>query len=279
MHRSARFRTFSVPRGASMNRRELVLTKRILNDIKALSAKKERDAALMFLAEGWKSIAEAVASGVSCEAVLYDPARVMDKALFARIERSAASVYPASPKEIDAVSDTVSAQGIVAVLPQFDHSAALQAVMKKKESVIVALDGINDPGNLGTIIRTCDWFGVDAVLVSSDSADIYNPKSVRATMGSLFHLPVLSGMDLPSILAECRKNGSTVYSTELKKSDDLRTVKFAPRSVIVIGSESHGVSESVSKSSDKRIAIPRIGRAESLNAAMACGIVLARMKL
>lgn len=262
-----------------MNKRELVLTKRVLNDIKALSAKKERDASQMFLAEGWKSIAEAAAAGISIEAVLYDPARIDDRALFTRIERAAAAVYPASPKEIDAVSDTVSAQGIVAVLPQFDHTSALQSVLKKKESVIVALDGINDPGNLGTIIRTCDWFGVDAVLVSADSADIYNPKVVRATMGSLFHLPVLSGLDIPSVLAGCRKSGSTIYSTELKKSDDLRTVKFSPRSVIIIGSESHGVSESVSKSSDAKISIPRIGRAESLNAAMACGIVLARMKL
>lgn len=279
MRRSARSRIRSVQSGVCMNRQEPVLTKRILNDIKALSAKRERGASHMFIVEGWKGIAEAVASGIHCDTVLYDPAKVEDRALFARIERSAGTLFSASPKEIDAVSDTVTAQGIIAVVPQFDHSAALSSVLKKKDSLIVALDGINDPGNLGTIIRTCDWFGVDAVLVSENSADIYNPKVVRATMGSLFHLPVLSGIDLPSVISQCRKGGSTVYTTELKRSEDIRTVTFANRSVVVIGSESHGVSDAVSKCADHRIAIPRIGKAESLNAAMACGVVLSRMRL
>ncbi|NUN69306.1 MAG: RNA methyltransferase [Bacteroidetes bacterium] len=262
-----------------MNDRWPVLTKRTLTGIKALAAKKERDSAGKFIVEGWKSVAEAAAAGLPIDIVLVDPTAVQDRSVLSRIERSAGTVYSATAKEIGIVSDTVTAQGIIAVLPQFDHSSVLPSVLKRKESVIVALDGINDPGNLGTIIRTCDWFGADAVLVSADSVDVYNPKVVRATMGSLFHLPVITGADLPAVLAQCRTAGSTIYSTELKRSEDLRTVNFPSRSVIIIGSESHGVSAQVSAVAHQRIAIPRIGKAESLNAAMACGIVLARMKL
>jgi TrmH family RNA methyltransferase len=262
-----------------MNRPENILTKNVLLSVKDLLVKKGRDAEKKFIVEGWKSVEEAVRSGVKCESILYDPLKVEDYALLSLLERSSRNVYQASAKQIESISDTVTAQGIVAVLPHFDHTAAVAAVLKKKEMLVVALDGINDPGNLGTIIRSCDWFGVDAVIIGKHSVDLYNPKVVRAMMGSLFHLPVVTDAVMTDALTDFRNNGCTVYSTELKESDDLRSTVFAKRSVIVIGSESHGVSADVSALADKRITIPRFGNAESLNAAMACGVILSYLKL
>jgi TrmH family RNA methyltransferase len=256
-----------------------MLTKRTVTEVKELLTKKGRDDTGRFIVEGWKSVEEAAATGMKCDMLLYDPERVEDHKLLSRIERSAAAVYQASKKEIESISDTVHAQGIIAVLPQMDHTAALASVLRRPEGVIIALDGINDPGNLGTIIRTCDWFGVDAVLIGTGSVDLYNPKTVRATMGSLFHLPVVDRTALTTVLAQCREGGFTIFSTELTKSKDVRSVPIPKRCVIVIGSESHGVSEPVSVMADERIRIPQFGKAESLNAAMACGVILSYLKL
>lgn len=262
-----------------MNRTENVLTKKMLASVKDLLTKKERDARKKFIVEGWKSVEEAVKSGVKCETVIYDPLTVDDYQLLAKLERSSQAVYQAKQKEIESISDTVTAQGIIAVVPQIEFTSFFASVLKKKEVLIVALDGINDPGNLGTIIRTCDWFGVDAVLVGKHSVDLYNPKVVRATMGSIFHLPVMTEVDLAASLGVCRTSDCTIYSTELERSEDIRKATFAKRSVVVIGSESHGVSESISALADKRIKIPQFGKAESLNAAMACGVILSYIKL
>ncbi|MFA6439359.1 MAG: RNA methyltransferase [Bacteriovoracaceae bacterium] len=262
-----------------MSRTENVLTKRVLTDVKSLLTKKTRDAERKFIVEGWKSVEEAVNSGVKCDTILYDPHNVEEYKLLSLLERSSRAIYQAKAKEIESISDMVTSQGIIAVLPQFNHIAAFSSVLRKSEALIIALDAINDPGNLGTIIRACDWFGVDAVLIGKHSVDMYNPKVVRSTMGSLFHLPVLTDVDLTESLAECRNAGCTMYSTELQKSEDVRTIAFSKRSVIVIGSESHGVSENISVLADKRIKIPQFGKAESLNAAMACSVILSYLKL
>lgn len=262
-----------------MSRPEQVLTKRILTDVKALQTKRGRDEQRKFIVEGWKAIADAVAAGAECDILLYDPASVKDAKQLNRLSRGFQAVYPARTKELESIADAVTTQGVIGVFAQLDHRAAFTAVLKKSASVIVAVDGINDPGNLGTIIRACDWFGVDAVLTSEQSVDLYNPKTVRATMGSLFHLPVLSGVALPAMLMQCRNEGFTVYSTELEKSTDVRSVPFAAKSVIIIGSESHGVSSPVSALAQERILIPSFGKAESLNAAMACSVILARIRL
>jgi TrmH family RNA methyltransferase len=255
------------------------ITKQQLADIKLLLQKKHREETGKFIIEGWKSVQEAANAGAVIDTVLYDELRVENKKLLSWLQDHARRTYAVKSKELDSIADTVSAQGIVAVLPKISGAEHIAPVFAKERSLIVVLDGINDPGNLGTIIRTCDWFGVDAVVIGKNSVELTNPKVVRATMGSLFHLPIDEDADLKQFLTLCKKEKYSIYSTELTGSKDIRTVSFSEKAVVVIGNESHGVSDEVSALADHKILIPQFGKAESLNAAMACGVILSHIKL
>ena len=256
-----------------------MLTKQKLASIKQLLQKKNREEVGKFIVEGWKSIEEAIHAGIEIETILYDEHRFENIKLIHSLKRSANEVLCAKAKEIDAISDTIASQGIIAVIPKLSMGNKLHALFKKQSALVVVLDGITDPGNLGTIIRTCDWFGVDALFIGNNSVELYNPKVVRSTMGSLFHLPVIEEPDLINFLEKCRTEKFTIYSTELSNSNDIRQIAFAKKSVIIIGSESHGISKDISAFADSRIFIPQFGKAESLNAAIACGVVLSHIRI
>ncbi|MFA6540307.1 MAG: RNA methyltransferase [Bacteroidota bacterium] len=255
-----------------MSRQKLAVVKKLLQ-------KKYREEEGKFIIEGWKSIEEAVNASVPIDTVIYDEQRSGDKKLISRIKKNGAELLGVAAKDVDSLSDAVSSQGVIAVLPKLPSLHLLANFLHRESALIVAVEQINDPGNLGTIIRTCDWFGVDAVVIGEKSVELYNPKVVRATMGSLFHLPVIDNADLVSFFKKSRHEGFSIYSTELNESSDFRTIKWEKKSILVIGNESHGVSNDVSALADHRVKIPALGKAESLNAAMACGIILARMKL
>jgi len=255
-----------------------MISKNKLSFIRQLQQKKFREETGQYIVEGWKSIDEAVNAGVPIETIVYDEIHADQERRLAKFEKHAKQVLSASRKELDSLSDTVTSQGVLAVVNQFDPEQHLSAI-RSDAQCIVALDGISDPGNLGTIIRTCDWFGVDGIVIGRHSVELYNPKVVRATMGSLFHLPVVPEINVAEFLARSKKSGFGIVSAEVADSQDIRTTKLPARSVIVIGSESHGVSEQISLLADTRLSIPRFGKAESLNAAIACGIILASVKL
>lgn len=254
------------------------MSKYKLQETAKLLQKKYRISSQKFLIEGWKMIEEALHAGINPETVFYIPSRITDSKLLQRIEKNTHEIFPVSEKEMNLISDTVASQGVVAVISFLENNSISEKVFTKKSSLSVVVEELNDPGNLGTIIRTCDWFGVDALVIGKNSVDLYNPKVVRATMGSLFHVPILCDVELKEFLLEKRKTNFTIYSTELSGSRDLRTITFSEKSIILIGSESHGISEELSKLSNQKIMIPRFGKAESLNAAMACGIILSHAK-
>ncbi|MDD8018412.1 MAG: RNA methyltransferase [Bacteroidota bacterium] len=258
---------------------KIELTKAKLSAIKQLLQKKYREEEGKFLLEGWKTVEEALNANVEIDTVVYDEQKVPNKQIIPRLHKASKEMFTAKAKEIDALSDAVTSQGIIAVLPKLSAMHRLAEIMKSQSAVVVAVESINDPGNLGTIIRTCDWFGADALVISKNSVELYNPKVVRATMGSLFHLPIIDDTDLIAFLKKCRNEGFAIYSTALANSDDIRKVVWDKKSVVVIGSESHGVSSEIIQLADHRIMIPKYGKAESLNAAMACGIVLSQIKL
>jgi TrmH family RNA methyltransferase len=142
----------------------------------------------------------------------------------------------------------------------------------------VAVDAMSDPGNLGSIIRTCDWFGMDGILIGKDSVELYNPKVVRSTMGGLFHLPVAQDVDLPVALTRAKELGYTVYATKTEGRAHFDRIAYASKSVVVFGNEAWGISDAVRASADASVSIRRYGSAESLNAGVACGIVLSAMR-
>jgi TrmH family RNA methyltransferase len=137
---------------------------------------------------------------------------------------------------------------------------------------------VSDPGNLGTILRTCDWFGVDAVLLGKGCVSLYNEKVVRSTSGSIFHLPIYEDVDLLKTLPELKNNGFTLVSTVMDGESLIQTL-LPEKTVLVLGNEAHGVNEAVKKISDRQVSIPRFGNAESLNVGVACAVFLSQWRL
>ncbi|MCK5738021.1 RNA methyltransferase [bacterium] len=169
------------------------------------------------------------------------------------------------------LSDTVSSPGIFASLemkkPEFSETDFAEDVL------LVAVENLADPGNLGTIIRTADWFGATALLLGTGTVDCYNPKVVRATMGSLFHLPIFNNLNLTELLPELRCQKFTSYAAVLD-GDPLPATPGTGRRILVLGSESHGISPELAQHCDFLVRIPGRGPAESLNVSVAAGVLL-----
>lgn len=144
---------------------------------------------------------------------------------------------------------------------------------KKFNDKIVILDGIQDPGNLGTIIRSCVAFGVDTIILSLNTVDLYNPKVVRATQGMLFKVNVIR-KDLMDIIKEIKNNNIPVYTTNVENGENIKDVDETGKYALIVGNEGQGVSGEVSNLADKRIYIPMKKEVESLNVAVATSILL-----
>jgi RNA methyltransferase, TrmH family len=257
------------------------LTKAKIREIRDLGRKKDREAAGHFIVDGVRGVREAMQSRFPVVEVYYTGELLGAKEgedLVREATHRTRSTLQITTREMEQVSDTVNAQGVLAVMQKVQWSSRDVLRRDHGSSVVVALDAVADPGNLGSIIRTCDWFGVDALLLGTNSVELYNPKVVRSTVGSIFHLPILVDVDLQSVLPEAKESGYTVYSTAAGGSEELDAVRFAEKTLFVLGNEAWGVSEQVARLADTRLAIRRHGKAESLNVGVACGIVLAGIR-
>lgn len=172
------------------------------------------------------------------------------------------------------ISDTVTPQGVLAIVAQNEHT--LKDILNhrnKEKSCIVVLDRLQDPGNLGTIVRTGEGAGISGVVMSSDCADIYNPKVIRSTMGSIFRVPFTVVDDLPRAIDEMKSKGVTTYAAHLQGKIYNKGV-FEDDVALLIGNEARGLSKEVADKADKLIKIPMEGKVESLNAAVAAAILM-----
>lgn len=254
--------------------------KSLLNKLKKLNIKKYRDLEQKFIIEGKRIVSEALNSDWKIEYLLIRENTGTDlqiKKLIEIADKKGIPNYLVKTKDFENLCDTITSQGIIAIIKK--KSTELNQTFNKniQYSLIVALEKISDPGNLGTILRICDWFAVDAVLVSKESADLYNPKVLRASMGSIFHLNVVNNVELNKVIEDFRKNGYKIYSTTLD-GINLEKIKFHNKAIIIFGSEADGISGELIKVSDEKITIPRYGKAESLNVASACAIILSDYK-
>ncbi|CAM3758729.1 TrmH family RNA methyltransferase [Marinicrinis lubricantis] len=235
-----------------------------------LLTKKGRQQQGKFLVEGIHLVEEALKSSFDVECVVYDEDRGVTEELKPWIDRKSKWIA-ASRAVIEKCSDTVNGQGVFAVVetPVFDESN----LMKMDAPLGVIIDGLQDPGNLGTIIRSADAAGASYVVVGKNSVDVYNPKTIRSTMGSCFHLPVVSA-DLGEWLNAGRQAGVQVVSTRLGASENCYDIDYRLPTWIIIGNEGQGVSKDITPYVTKEIMIPMKGQSESLNAAMAATILL-----
>jgi len=232
----------------------------------------------LFLVEGRRLCEELLQSPVSVECVLVSASEKQNREisiLAGRFARADKTVLQAPAREIQRVSDTVHSQGIV-VAARWENCEAAELHFGRR-AVVLALDRVSDPGNLGAIIRTAAWFGVTAVLLGEGCADLLNPKTVRATMGGLFHLPICRGVSLPVALDGLKRKAFRIAVAAADGSSAWRSWAGSPRAVLVLGSEAHGVSPTIRDRADAVLAVPRQrgGKGESLNVAVTAGIFLA----
>ena len=171
-------------------------------------------------------------------------------------------------KVFTSITDVKNPQGMLAVIEMENG----EEVINYNDDVIFVLDGIQDPGNLGTILRTIDSAGLSQVIVSKDTVDAYNPKVVRSTMGAIFRVKVIESQDIIRTMKNIKKHKYEILVTSLEATDNIYDIDYTKK-MIVIGTEANGVSQAVLDIADEKIKIPMLGKTESLNAAVATSII------
>jgi len=234
--------------------------------LRALQDKKRRQGSGRFLVEGGKIVEEALAHTV-VHTVVVEEGKIEHFAKLLEAFHAANVQVILSPRHVlEALCDTKTPQGIVA--------EADMPVQRMASGYLVAMDGVQDPGNVGAILRTADAAGFDGALLGPTCADPFGAKALRASMGSVFRVPVLQTEGFADKLAVLREDGYAVLSSQLDGQDFFARGSLPPKLALVIGSEAEGVSAQVSGLATHRLRLPMKGGAESLNAAVAAGVML-----
>jgi TrmH family RNA methyltransferase len=250
------------------------LTNQTIKDIRALHMRKEREATGQFLAEGLKIIIDALDQGFAPQILVYGKdtdyhpllRRAIDETLKANGE-----VLEVTREILEKISRKDNPQMVVAVFAQLAKS--LNDIDPASNDVWVALEQVRDPGNLGTIIRTADAAGIGGVILIGDCVDPFSVETVRATMGSIFALPVVK-CTREDFLADRKRWTGSVVGTLLTATHNHRTAPYARPTLIVMGTEQSGLTPEVAAICDTNVKIPMKGRADSLNLSVATGIMI-----
>lgn len=238
--------------------------------VAALARRAARTQEGLFLAEGPQSVREAVAFRPEVVREIYvDPLRCPQ--LRSAAHNAGLAVYDVSPEVLAVMCDTAAPQGILAVCKPVD--VPLDVALAGARFVAV-LAHVRDPGNAGTVIRGADATGADAVILTNASVDVYNPKVVRSTVGALFHVPVVVGLDVDAALAQCRDAGLRLLAADGSGETVLRDAHLDGSHAWVFGNEAWGLPERVRAVCDEVVRVPIHGHAESLNLAMAATVCL-----
>jgi len=259
----------------------------LIKKIKSLKVKKYRELNGLFFIEGKRFVEEALLSGADIEHIIVS--REMEKdteisRLITMGREKAKEIIAVSQNVLNEISDTTTPQGILAVVKMKKYS--LEDIVPEENDNLcdnikenpcrhyVILDGIQDPGNMGTIIRTADAAGFNGVIVSKGCVDLYNPKVLRSTMGSVFHIPVYFSDDLAETLDKLKSRAVKIYASHLNATKNYYEVDMTRNAAIIIGSEANGISDISVEMADELIKIPMPGKAESLNASVAAGLLM-----
>ena len=235
-----------------------------------LAHRRVRTSERVFVVEGIRLVQEALNAGLSIRLALYDTQHLQESSNGAELLAAIADqehCYAAAPQAIGAATDTVTPQGVVAVVERPMHTP--------RPGLRVILDNIQDPGNLGTIIRTADWYGIKNIVASTETAEFYNPKVIQATMGSFCRVNVFY-YKLIEFISSTPLN---VFGAYLNGAN-IHDYKFdsAGGGIFLLGNEANGISADLEKNVSVKISIPRFGQAESLNAGIATAVILDNWK-
>ncbi|WP_312641982.1 RNA methyltransferase [Hydrogenoanaerobacterium sp.] len=243
--------------------------------IRLMKSKKERTQSGFFVAEGIKLCMEAVAGGIVIDE-LYCTAGALEKysQRLALLCQNAKICYEITADIADKLADTSTPQGVYAVCRLPENTLTEGNLTTGR---YLALESLQDPGNIGTILRTADAFGIDGVILTADCPDIFSPKVLRSTMGSVFRVPVCITTNLAGLLENLNKTHSTYAATLSERAVSIRTCNLTQAAVAVIGNEGNGLSQDVIDRCTHNMIIDMHGGAESLNAAVAAAVVMWEM--
>jgi len=246
--------------------------------VRRLSQRKFREQEGKFVIEGVRFLEEALQADWPLELVLHTPGitgQARAGQLLDLLSQRGVSLLAVDAPLFRELADTESPQGVLAVtcVPE-EQDLVSRVLAAQDQDLLVLVDGIRDPGNLGTIIRSADAAGADGVLILKGSVDPYNSKTLRSTMGSIFHMPVLPVVDRESLLSQLSTAGWGLVVGEVGAVKLIHQCELTGRVVLAVGSEAEGISDAVRQAAWERVRIPMPGRAESLNAGVAAGIML-----
>lgn len=236
-----------------------------------LKQKKYRTERQEFLVEGLRAVEEAVEYG-KVKTIFFVPTNdERTNALLKKAANKGIEISETYEGYMVQIADTTTPQGVIAIclMPQ----NKLQNIFDGKGMILV-LDRVQDPGNFGTILRTADAAGIGGIISLSGSVDAYSPKVIRSSMGSIFHIPLVENVSESEFLQAATKFNYDIVATSLKDGKSIYETKCKPQSAIIVGNEANGVSPVFLKTANKKVFIPMRGRAESLNVAMAAGVIM-----
>jgi TrmH family RNA methyltransferase len=228
-----------------------------------------------FVAEGAELIRTALDAGVPVESLYVSPAGPDDRATREVCERATAAgarLFPLMPGVLERVADTVTPQPVLAVVPMLEQEDP-SAWVASPSALVVVMVGVRDPGNAGTVLRAADASGVQGIVLVADSVDPYNPKTVRASAGSIFHVPFAVKDEPAEVVASLSAAGYRTLAAVVRDGDDYAALDWSVPTALFLGNESSGLDPALRTVLDGALVIPMSGRAESLNVGVACAVV------
>jgi len=247
----------------------------LIKKVMKLHSRKGRQKYGQYFVEGIRGVEQVLENGAPVEAVIYSKEIYGlhgGQAFIDRLNCSNLKIYQVEKNLFKKIGDTVTPQYVLAVVKMKDY--LLNNIFVNSRLLLVIVDGVQDPGNLGTIIRTADAAGADGILLLKGTTDPYNPKCVRSTMGSIFSLPVIRVDNIQENFEILKEHKINIIAASLDGDVPYYRQDFTGNIAIIIGSEAVGISQEVCKYVNQFTSIPMAGKAESLNAAVACGIFL-----
>lgn len=247
----------------------------LIKQTSLLQQKKYRKEQNLFLLEGIKNIIEALNSDFAIKSLFIDTKSIKSEdfeAINALAQKKNVQIYNVTAEIINKLSDTKSPQPVIACIEQLSYQ--LGDIDLSGKPLLLVLDSISDPGNLGTIIRTADATGIQGILINQNCADLFSAKTLRSTMGSIFHLPIIGEMTDEQIILWLKENKFKIVTTSAEAKISMNEADFDQKIALVMGNEAHGVSSAYKHSADFQVSIPMRGKAESLNVAVATALLL-----
>ncbi|WP_244835313.1 RNA methyltransferase [Clostridium sp. BJN0001] len=238
----------------------------IFKEIRKLHERKNRNKLSKFIIEGFRLIEEAFISNVPIDYIIISKS-AKEKISNYNIDTDSIKCYEMPDNLLKELAFTDSPQGIVAVI-QVENQK-----ISESGSFYLLCDKVQDPGNMGTIIRTADAAGADGIILTKGTVDIYNEKVIRSTMGSIFHIPIFYDNDLSEV-KKLKSNGFKLIVTALDAENNFFEQKLDGKIILTVGNEGNGVSNDIVSLADIKVKIPMSGKAESLNVSIASGIIM-----